>query len=228
VDGAEGGGNWGDGLDPGYVIHIPIETRDRQDILTREGTGGVSLFALKLARAAGLRVILSSSSDDKLKRIAGQFSTPPISTVNYQNQNWHEEVLKLTNGVGVDVVVEVGGNGSVVQSVKCTRRGGIVSSVGYLSGNETRELKELLPTLIDRRVNLRQVNFLWCGCDKADSLIGALMLDPRTTWMIFALLCLLRRYALAISSIRYIRSSKLTRLLSISGRENRLGKSSFV
>jgi NADPH:quinone reductase-like Zn-dependent oxidoreductase len=98
---------------------------------------------------------LSSSSDEKLERISGQFSTPLISTVNYTNPDWHEEVLKLTNGVGVDLVVEVGGNGSVVQSVKCTRRGGIVSSVGYLSGKETEKLKELLPTLIDRRVNLR-------------------------------------------------------------------------
>lgn len=124
------------------------------------GTGGVSMFALKLSRAAGYKVILSSSSDEKLQSIKEKFGSPPIQTVNYRDSSWHEEVLKLTNGVGVDCVVEVGGNGSVVKSLKCTKRGGTVSAVGYLSGKDPKELAELLSVLIDRRVNLRSVELL--------------------------------------------------------------------
>ena len=120
------------------------------------GTGGVSVFALKLARAAGLKVILSSSSDKKLQQMKEKYSNPPLLTVNYStNQNWHEEVLKLTDGVGVDIVIENGGTGSIVKSLKCTRRGGIVSQVGYLGKQNPMDLAELVPTIIDRRVNLR-------------------------------------------------------------------------
>ncbi|KAI5457338.1 hypothetical protein BGZ63DRAFT_417077 [Mariannaea sp. PMI_226] len=124
-----------------------------------QGTGGVSMFALKLARAAGLKVILSSSSDDKLKRISNQFANPPLFTVNYaKNPNWHEDVLKLTNGDGVDLVIEVGGASSIVKSMRCTRRGGIVSIVGYLSGQGHEDLKELIPLSIDRRIILRGID----------------------------------------------------------------------
>jgi NADPH:quinone reductase-like Zn-dependent oxidoreductase len=121
------------------------------------GTGGVAVFAIKLSRAAGARVILSSSSDEKIAAMKERYSNPPILTVNYEKPDWHEEVMRLTNGVGVDLVLENGGTSSVVQSVKCTRRGGIVSQVGYLGKQDPSHLGELLPTLIDRRVNLRYV-----------------------------------------------------------------------
>lgn len=116
------------------------------------------MFALKLARAAGLQIFLTSSSDAKLKDVSARFPDPPIQTVNYStNPDWHEEVLKLTEGVGVDLVIEVGGASSLLKSLKCTRRGGTVSQVGYLSKREFEGVEELLPTLIDRRVNLRSV-----------------------------------------------------------------------
>ena len=125
-----------------------------QTLLMVRGTGGVSMFALKLARAAGLRVIVSSSSDNKLKDLTEKFPNPPLYTVNYsKNAEWHEDVLKYTDGVGVDLVIEVGGISSLIRSLKCTKRGGIVSVVGYLS--KSGDITELLPTLIDRRVNLR-------------------------------------------------------------------------
>ncbi|KAL3958328.1 hypothetical protein ACCO45_006490 [Purpureocillium lilacinum] len=123
-----------------------------------QGTGGVAMFAIKIAQAAGCRAILTSSSDEKLEEIARKFTAAPILTINYKNSKWHEEVLRLTNGEGVDVVVENGGTGSLVQSIQCTRRGGIVSQVGYLGKQNPGDLKELLPTLIDRRVNLRGIN----------------------------------------------------------------------
>jgi NADPH:quinone reductase-like Zn-dependent oxidoreductase len=121
-----------------------------------KGTGGVSMFALKLARAAGLKIILSSSSDAKLEKIKEQFSDPPLLTVNYaKNPEWHEDVLKLTNDAGVDLVIEEGGTGSLVKSMKCTRRGGTISQVGYLSKKDPGDLAELLPVLTDRRIVLR-------------------------------------------------------------------------
>lgn len=125
-----------------------------------QGTGGVATFALKLARASGLKIILTSSSDEKLNKIKKQFGQPEIQTVNYRaHPDWHEEVLRLTDGIGVDLVVENGGSSSLVQSMLCTRRGGIVSQVGYLGGSKPEQLKEFVSTVIDRRLNIRCV--LW-------------------------------------------------------------------
>ncbi|KAK3712765.1 hypothetical protein LTR37_008855 [Vermiconidia calcicola] len=124
-----------------------------------QGTGGVAMFALKLAKVAGLRVILSSSSDQKLQTVCEQFPEPPISTVNYAtNPNWHEDVLRHTDGVGVDIVLENGGPGTLLKSMKCTRRGGIVSQVGYLDRQKFDDALEILPLLIDRRIVLRGIN----------------------------------------------------------------------
>lgn len=76
--------------------------------------------------------------------------------MNYsQTPEWDQEVLRLTGGVGVDIVAENGGTGTLVKSLRCTRRGGVVSQVGYLSRQDPNDLRELVPTLIDRRVNLR-------------------------------------------------------------------------
>lgn len=114
------------------------------------------MFALKLARAAGLKIILTSSSDKKLQEISTRFPEPPIQTINYsQNPNWHEQVLRLTGGAGVDLVIEVGGASTLLKSLKCTRRGGTVSQVGYLSKQDFDDAADLLPTIIDRRVCLR-------------------------------------------------------------------------
>lgn len=116
------------------------------------------MFALKLARAAGLRVIISSSSDKKLDDLKRKFSSPPLLTVNYSTHpEWHEEVLKLTDGIGVDLVVEVGGSLTLIKSMKCTRRGGIVSVVGYLSKQDNQQFDGLLGIIIDRRTIVRYV-----------------------------------------------------------------------
>lgn len=100
-------------------------------------------------------MILSSSSDEKLAKMKERYPSPPILTVNYKDPNWHEEVMRLTNGVGVDFVVENGGTPSLVQSIKCTRRGGVVSQVGYLGKQDPKHLEELVSVIIDRRVMLR-------------------------------------------------------------------------
>lgn len=103
-----------------------------------------------------MKIILTSSSDEKLEKMKKLFGSPAISTVNYNKfPDWHEEVLKLTDGIGVDLVVENGGTPSLVKSLKCTRRGGIVSQVGYLGKQDPQHLKELVSTIIDRRITLR-------------------------------------------------------------------------
>ncbi|CAI7670882.1 unnamed protein product [Penicillium manginii] len=122
-----------------------------------QGTGGVSVFALNLAKAAGLRIILTSSSDAKLKQMSERY--PGILTINYSSTpDWDQEVMRLTAEEGVDIVVENGGTGSLVKSLKCTRRGAVVSQVGYLSKQDPADLRELVPTIIDRRVTLRGIN----------------------------------------------------------------------
>lgn len=98
------------------------------------GTGGVSLFALQFARIAGARAVITSRSDEKLTRAKDLGATDGI---NYQSvPDWGDRVRKLTNGVGVDLVVEVGGAGTLPQSLRAVRMGGRISLIGVLSGSE--------------------------------------------------------------------------------------------
>ena len=95
------------------------------------GTGGVSLFALQIAKAHGARVILTSSSDAKLQR--GR-DLGADDTINYNTTpDWEDEVLRLTGELGVDHVVEVGGAGTLPRSLKAVRPGGHVYLIGVLS-----------------------------------------------------------------------------------------------
>jgi NADPH:quinone reductase-like Zn-dependent oxidoreductase len=96
------------------------------------GTGGVSLFALQIAKAHGARVILTSSSDEKLAR-ARQLGAD--ETINYRaTPNWDDEVLRLTANRGVDHVVEVGGSGTLPRSLRSARPSGHIYIIGVLSG----------------------------------------------------------------------------------------------
>jgi len=102
------------------------------------GTGGVSTWALQLARAAGLRAIVTSSDDRKLETAR---SLGAAATINYRaHPEWSAEVRRLTQGSGVDLVVEVGGRGTLVQSLASTRMGGAVALVGGVSGDFGAEL----------------------------------------------------------------------------------------
>jgi NADPH:quinone reductase-like Zn-dependent oxidoreductase len=96
------------------------------------GTGGVSVLGLQLARAAGLRTIITSSSDEKLQRAR---ELGAHHTINYRTfPEWQEEVLRLTQGTGAHVVLEVGGQGTVNRSVASTAMGGSVAIIGGVSG----------------------------------------------------------------------------------------------
>jgi NADPH:quinone reductase-like Zn-dependent oxidoreductase len=97
-----------------------------------QGTGGVSLFALQFALLHSARVIASSSQDDKLKRLADLGAT---GLINYRrNPNWHEQVMAITSGYGVDHVLEVGGPGTFAQSLLSLHPSGQVNVIGYLGG----------------------------------------------------------------------------------------------
>lgn len=102
------------------------------DTVLVQGTGGVSIFALQIARALGARVIVTSSSDVKLERAV---ELGAWKTINYvDDPSWAKTVRKLTGGTGVDQVVEVGGAGTLGQSLRAVRVGGQVSVIGVLSG----------------------------------------------------------------------------------------------
>lgn len=96
------------------------------------GSGGVSVFALQIARSMGASVIATSSSDEKLERLR---SLGAAVTINYGSQpDWGREVVERTNGRGVDHVVEVGGAGTMAHSIAAVRVGGHISVIGALTG----------------------------------------------------------------------------------------------
>jgi NADPH:quinone reductase-like Zn-dependent oxidoreductase len=97
-----------------------------------QGTGGVSLFAIQIATALGARVIATSSSDDKLQKAAALGAT---DLINYRTTpDWAEKVRELTDGQGVDQVIEVVGGDNLNQSVHATRAAGHIALVGFLGG----------------------------------------------------------------------------------------------
>jgi NADPH:quinone reductase-like Zn-dependent oxidoreductase len=97
-----------------------------------QGTGGVSIFALQFALAAGARVIATTSSDCKFGRLR-QLGAAHV--INYRQQiDWSRRVLELTGGSGVDHVIETGGAGTLDQSIRSAAVGGSISVIGMLSG----------------------------------------------------------------------------------------------
>jgi NADPH:quinone reductase-like Zn-dependent oxidoreductase len=116
------------------------------DTVLTLGTGGVSVFALQLAKLHGARVISTSSSDEKLARMR---QLGADETINYRaTPDWDKQVVRLTNGVGVDHVVEVGGPGTLAKSANATRVGGHVSVIGVLaSGGDFNPVSILMKSL---------------------------------------------------------------------------------
>jgi len=109
----------------------PLKTGETVLVL---GTGGVSVFALQFAHAAGARVIATSSNDDKLERM---LTLGASDAINYQRTaDWDKEVLRITGGRGVDCVVEVGGAGTFARSVRSLAHGGKVCLIGFVAGRE--------------------------------------------------------------------------------------------
>ncbi|KAK5630456.1 hypothetical protein RRF57_006171 [Xylaria bambusicola] len=110
----------------------PLQGKDKVVLL--QGTGGVAISGLQIAKASGLTTIITSSSDKKLE-LAKSLGADHI--INYKTTpNWDDTVLELTQGRGADVVLECGGAQTLSKSFRCVAFGGLISAIGYLSGKE--------------------------------------------------------------------------------------------
>ena len=105
---------------------------DPRSTVLIQGTGGVSIFALQFAKLRGLRVLGISSSDAKLARARISVSTPASTTV--RTRSGTTGCLEETSGEGVDLVVEVGGVGTLPRSLRALKMGGVVAQIGVLTG----------------------------------------------------------------------------------------------
>lgn len=113
------------------ALHDDGRIKSGQTVLV-QGTGGVSIFALQFAKAAGATVIATSSSRAKLDRLAARGAD---HLINYrEDATWGETARRLTGGRGVDHVVDVAGPGTLEQSMAAVRVGGHVSVIGILTG----------------------------------------------------------------------------------------------
>lgn len=107
------------------------------------GTGGVSIFTLQFAKASGARVIITSSSDEKLARATALGAD---MTVNYKDiPAWDAEVLCLTDGRGVDLVLETGGSETLPRSLNAAAMNAVVFVIGFLSG--ARPSVDIIPVI---------------------------------------------------------------------------------
>ena len=102
------------------------------DWVLTQGTGGVSVFALQMAKAMGARVIATSSSPEKIEKLKALGAD---HVINYrETPKWGAVAKELTGGIGVDEVVEIGGPGTMAQSIAASRIGGHISLIGVLTG----------------------------------------------------------------------------------------------
>ncbi|KAI2904221.1 hypothetical protein CBS11852_1582 [Aspergillus niger] len=104
----------------------------RGEYILLQGTGGVSIAGLQIAKASGAKVIITSSSDEKLakaKDLGADFG------INYRNTpEWANKVMEVTNGHGADIILETGGSQTLGQSFVCAAYGGLINCIGYTSG----------------------------------------------------------------------------------------------
>ena len=111
---------------------VPTGHLQAGDTVLLLGTGGVSIFGLQFAKLHGARVIITSSSDEKLARAKALGAD---ETINYKTTpEWDKEVLRLTGGKGVDIVLEVGGGETFARSMNSVRTSGQIAVIGVLSG----------------------------------------------------------------------------------------------
>jgi NADPH:quinone reductase-like Zn-dependent oxidoreductase len=107
------------------------------DWVVLQGTGGVSIFGLQFAKAAGFRTIITSSSDDKLARCKAMGAD---HTINYKTTpDWGRAVSELTGGHGADFIMEVGGGGTLEQSLRCITVQGHIAVIGVVAGRGAME-----------------------------------------------------------------------------------------
>ncbi|HCD3312524.1 MULTISPECIES: zinc-dependent alcohol dehydrogenase family protein [Enterobacter cloacae complex] len=121
------------GLTAWRALVVDAKLKAGDTVLTL-GTGGVSVTALQIAKSMGAKVIATSSSDEKLARL-GELGADHL--INYRtNPQWGKTVKEITNGRGADVIVEIGGPGTLTQSIEAVRIGGHIALIGVLTGTE--------------------------------------------------------------------------------------------
>lgn len=130
------------GLTAWSAIVTHGKTRPGEWVLLH-GTGGVSIFAAQLAHAMGARTIMTTSSPEKAELVKSQYSVN--ETVNYRDSDWPKQVKALTQGEGVDVVVDVVGGDTLSNSIKVCNYNARVAVIGVLGGKEsTIQTRDLL------------------------------------------------------------------------------------
>ncbi|KAK7414191.1 hypothetical protein QQX98_006885 [Neonectria punicea] len=116
----------------------PADGAKKKETVLLQGTGGVAVAGLQIARAAGLKTIITSSSDDKLARAKADLGAD--FGINYQTHwEWPDPVLAETGGAGVDIIFETGGARTLRKSFDCVAFGGLINCVGYVTGKEDEE-----------------------------------------------------------------------------------------
>jgi NADPH:quinone reductase-like Zn-dependent oxidoreductase len=114
------------------------------------------MTALVLAKAAGATTIVTSSSDEKLRVVKEKFN--PDYCINYtKTPDWASEAVRLTGGKGVDHIIEIGGVGTIEQSISAIARGGVISIVGYLAEYDPARVPNVLMLALGKEAVLRGI-----------------------------------------------------------------------
>jgi len=133
------------------ALTVCSTTRPGDRVLV-QGSGGVALFALQFAKLMGANVTVISSSDAKIERLRAMGAD---ATINYREvPEWSRPARELTGGRGFDHIVELGGEKTLPQSLRCIRPGGVLSMIGVLSG---AALTAPLGQIVTRQVRLQGV-----------------------------------------------------------------------
>ncbi|OJK03459.1 hypothetical protein ASPACDRAFT_49641 [Aspergillus aculeatus ATCC 16872] len=137
------------------ALYGNIPLRPGQTVLF-QGTGGVSITGLILAKAAGARTIITSSSDEKLKRVQADYGVDEV--VNYKiHPEWSKEVLRLTQGQGVDYIFENGGSGTIGESLNAVKMGGNISVIGFLSQADQAKMPDVAALALSKGAVVRGI-----------------------------------------------------------------------
>lgn len=139
------------GLTAWRALTVLGTTRPGEQVLI-QGSGGVALFALQFAKLFGAHVTVISSSDEKIERLVAMGAD---ATVNYsRTPDWARATREITGGRGYDQIIEVGGEKTLPQSLRCIRPGGTISMIGVLSG---AVMQASLGHVVTRQVRLQGV-----------------------------------------------------------------------
>ena len=150
----------------------PADGSKKKETILLQGTGGVSVAGLQIARAAGLETIITSSTDDKLDRARKDLGAN--HTINYRTHwEWQDPVLQKTNGAGADIIFETGGARTLRKSFDCVRFGGLINCVGYVTGKEDApESKQLNVNVLALRRNVTLKGILNGPKDRFEEMVA--------------------------------------------------------